>query len=155
MKDKKVIYHGKPCEAPLASPAIRTWDNLVAGKAAPCQLHGKEGECSPPRYGCVQMAGVKVARYVIEFYEQASEETLDSEIDQFRRYAPLPPNGAEAYVDVGNGIPRRLTDAETIVARVREYARTLLDLQPGNRRSSAAGKILGGHKAPQRKGGAG
>ena len=154
MKDKMVIYHGSPCEAPLASPAIRTWDDLVGSKAMPCQLHGKEWECSPPRYACVQMAGVKVARYVIEFYEKASEETLELEIDQFRRYAPLPPNGGEAYVDVAGGAPQRLTDAEVIVSRVREYARSLLDLQPGVRTLRGPVKILERPQAHQRKGGA-
>lgn len=147
MKDKRVIYHGSPCVVPLTSRTIRTWDDLVGAKAVPCQFHGKQAECSPPRFGCVQMAGVKVARYVVEFYSEPSEEALELEMKEFRRYAPLPPDRAEAYVDGRGAEYLRLTDPEEIVARVRDCARTLLNLEGGKRTS---GEILGA--VAQRKG---
>lgn len=133
MRDKRVIYHGSPCLAPLTSPAIRTWDDLVGSKPEPCQFHGSEAGCSPPRYGCVPMAGQKVARYVLEFYAEASDETLDMEIEQFRQYAPLPPDRAEAYIDGRESGYSQLKSREQVVRRVREYARSLLNLQPGER----------------------
>jgi hypothetical protein len=74
-----------------------------------------------------------MARYVLQFYSEASEEALALERDQFQRRAPLPPKRVEAYIDTPEYNYRRITDPDLVVQRVWEYARAVLDLQPGER----------------------
>jgi len=74
-----------------------------------------------------------MARYVIQFYSEATEETLAMEREQFRRRAPLPPKQVEAYIDTPEFDYRHITDPDLVVQRVWEYARAVLDLKPGER----------------------
>ena len=55
------------------------------------------------------------------------------ERDEFRRRAPLPPEQVEAYIDTSERGHERIADPELVVQRVWEYARSALDLQPGER----------------------
>jgi hypothetical protein len=79
------------------------------------------------------VAGAAMARYVIQFYSEATEETLAMEREEFRRRAPLPPEQVEAYVDTSERGYQRIADPELVVQRVWEYARAVLDLKPGER----------------------
>lgn len=133
MKDKCFIYYGNPCTICLADPAIQSFEDVESRGRKPCQFYPERQECSPPRFGCVQVAGVAMARYVIQFYSEATEETLAMECEEFRRRAPLPPGQVEAYVDTPEHGYRRITDPELVVQRVWEYARAVLDLKPGER----------------------
>jgi Mg2+/Co2+ transporter CorC len=45
------------------------------------------------------VAGLKVARDVLKFYSEATEQTLLMEVEEFRRKAPLPPDSAIACID--------------------------------------------------------
>jgi hypothetical protein len=131
MKDKRFIYYGDPCDMAMANPAIQSFSDLPAGEKTPCSHHTARSECTNPRFGCVQVAGAKMARCVIEFYTEATEQTLALEKEEFRRRAPLPPDKMEAYIDIPERNFQHLTDPETIAQRVWEYARAVLDLKPG------------------------
>jgi len=133
MKDKCFIYYGNPCVICLADPAVQRFEDAEKGGARPCQFYPDRRECSPPSFGCVQLAGAAMARYVIQFYSEATEETLAMEREEFRRRAPLPPGQVEAYVDPSEQGYQRITDPEQVVRRVWEYARAVLDLKPGER----------------------
>jgi hypothetical protein len=74
-----------------------------------------------------------MARYVLQFYSEASEEALAMEKDQFRRRAPLPPKRVETYIDTPEYNYRRITDPDLVVQRVWEHAQAVLDLKPGER----------------------
>jgi hypothetical protein len=79
------------------------------------------------------VAGLKVARYVLLFYYEASERTLELEVTKFQEQAPLPPEQVEAYVDTPEYGHRRITDPQLVVQRVLEFAGAVLDLKPGER----------------------
>lgn len=79
------------------------------------------------------MSSAKVARYILLFYGEASEHTLEMELEEFRRRAPLPPDGVEAYIDTPEHHYRQITDPELVVRRTGEFAKAILDLQPGER----------------------
>ncbi len=131
MKDKSFIYYGNPCAMAMANPAIQSIKDLPAGEKSMCSHHTDRSECNSPRFGCVQVAGAKMARYVIEYYTEATEQTLAMEKEYFRRRAPLPPDKLEAYIDVPERNFQHITDPEIIANRVWEYARAVLDLKPG------------------------
>ena len=133
MKDKRFIYHGDPCTMAMANPAIQSFRDLPAGWNTPCPHYPDRLECSSPRFGCVQIAGAKMARYVIGFYLEATEQALAMEKEEFRRRAPLPPDQAEAYIDIPERNFQQITDPEVITQCVWEYARAVLDLKPGDR----------------------
>jgi hypothetical protein len=133
MKDKCFIYYGNPCVICLADPAVQSFEDAEKGGRRPCQFYPERRECSPPSFGCVQLAGAAMARYVIQFYSEATEDTLAMEREEFRRRAPLPPGQVEAYVDPSEQGYQRITDPEQVVQRVWEYARAVLDLKPGER----------------------
>jgi hypothetical protein len=133
MKDKRFIFYGDPCTMALTNPAIQSFGDLRAGEKTECSHHTQRSECTNPRFGCIQVAGSKMARYVIEFYTEATEQTLALEKDEFRRWAPLPPDKMEAYIDVPERNFQHITDPETITQRVWEYARAVLDLKLGER----------------------
>jgi hypothetical protein len=133
MKDKAFIFYGNPCTICLADPQVQSFDDAKRGGWTPCPFYREGRGCSSSSYGCVQLAGVKMARYVLQFYSEASEEALALEKDQFQRRAPLPPKRVEAYIDTPEYNFRRITDPDLVVQRVWEYARSVLDLQPGER----------------------
>ncbi len=133
MKDKCFIYYGNPCVICLADPAIQTFDDAEKRAGGPCEFYPSRRECSPPSFGCVALAGAAMARYVIQFYSEATDETLAMERDEFRRRAPLPPESVEAYIDTSERGHERIADPELVVQRVWEYARSVLDLKPGER----------------------
>jgi hypothetical protein len=133
MKDKCFIYYGNPCVICLADPAIQTFEDAEKRAGRPCDFYPERHECSPPSFGCVALAGAAMARYVIQFYSEATEETLAMERDEFRRRAPLPPEQVQAYIDISERGHERITDPELVVQRVWEYARSVLDLKPGER----------------------
>ena len=133
MKDKCFIYYGNPCVICLADPAVQSFEDAEKREGKPCEFYPERRECSPPSFGCVQLAGAAMARYVIQFYSEATEETLAMEREEFRRRAPLPPRQVEAYVDPSGPVDQRITDPEQVVQRVWEYARAVLDLKPGER----------------------
>ena len=133
MKDKCFIYYGNPCVICLADPAIQSFEDAERSTGKPCDFYPERSECSPSSFGCVQVAGAAMARYVVQFYSEATEETLAMEREEFRRRAPLPPEQVEAYVDTGEHGHQRIVDPEQVVQRVWEYARAVLDLKPGER----------------------
>ena len=133
MKDKCFIYYGNPCVICLADPAVQSFEDAEKGGGRSCQFYPERRECSPPSFGCVQLAGAAMARYVIQFYSEATEDTLAMEREEFRRRAPLPPGQVEAYIDPSEQGYQRITDPEQVVRRVWEYARAVLDLKPGER----------------------
>ena len=133
MKDKCFIYYGNPCVICLADPAVQSFEDAEKRSGRPCDFYPERRECSPPSFGCVALAGAAMARYVIQFYSEATEDTLAMEREEFRRRAPLPPQQVEAYVDTAEHDHQQITDPEVVVQRVCEYARAVLDLKPGER----------------------
>jgi hypothetical protein len=133
MKDKAFVFYGNPCTICLADPQLQSFEDAKRRGWTPCPFYREGQGCSSSSYGCVQLAGVKMARHVLQFYSEASEETLEMEKDQFRRRAPLPPKRVDAYVDTPDHNYRRISDPELIVERVTEYARAVLDIKPGER----------------------
>jgi hypothetical protein len=117
----------------MANPAIQSFHDLPVGGQTPCFHYANRLECPNPRFGCVQIAGAKMARYVIEFYTEANERTLAMEKEKFRQRAPLPPDQVEAYIDTPERNFQQITDPEAITQHVWEYARAVLDLKPGER----------------------
>jgi hypothetical protein len=134
MKDKAFIFYGNPCTICMADPEVQSFEDAKSHGWAACPFYRQGRGCSSSSsYGCVQLAGVKMARYVLQFYSEASEETLAMEMDQFRRRAPLPPNQVEAYIDTPDHNYRRITDPDLVVQRIWEYAQAVLDIKPGER----------------------
>ncbi|MBI4339394.1 MAG: hypothetical protein HY680_05525 [Chloroflexi bacterium] len=133
MKDKLLIFQGNPCTMRLDDPTVQSLADLKDHGLETCRYYGDPRECSLPRYGCVRVAGLKVARYVLLFYSEASERTIALETEEFRQRAPLPPDQLEAYVDTPEYLYRRITDPALVVQRVGEYARAVLSLKPGER----------------------
>lgn len=133
MKDKLLIYQGNPCTMRLDDPTVQSLADLKERGLETCRYCGDTKECSLPRYGCVRVAGLKLARYVLLFYSEASEQTVALETQEFRQRAPLPPDQVEAYVDTPEYLHRRITDPTLVAQRVGEYARAVLDLKPGER----------------------
>jgi hypothetical protein len=139
MKDKCFIYYGNPCTSYLTDSEIQGFEDATLALLSPwrqavveCPLASDPAKCSPPRFGCVRVAGARMARAVIQFYTEASEATLAMDRDFFRRRSPLPPKAVGAYVDPEHGF-RHISDPEQVVQRVWEHARAVLDLQPGER----------------------
>ncbi len=130
MKDKCFVYYGNPCSSCLSDPQIGSFDEAKRQPVVDCPYASDCARCSPPRFGCVRVAGARMARAVIQFYTEASEETLAMDRDFFRRRAPLPPKSVESYIDPDRGF-QRITDPEQVVQRVWEHARAILQLQPG------------------------
>src|SRR3990172_4715260 len=130
MKDRCFIYYGNPCSSCLSDPEIRCFDDATRQAVVECWHSVDPSQCSPPRYGCIRTAGARMARAVIQFYTEASEETLALDRDFFRRRGPLPGKGVAAYVDPEHGF-RRITDPEEVVQRVWEHARAVLGLRSG------------------------
>ncbi len=133
MKDKHFIYYGNPCIMRLTDHALQTFEDAQAAGPSPCPLYSQREECSPPDFACVQLSGAAMARYVLQFYSEATDDTLAIEREEFRKRAPLPPQQVKAYVDVDDNGVRYLSDPEEVVKRVWEYARAVLDLKPGER----------------------
>ena len=133
MKEKLLIWKGDPCRIRLDDLAIQTGADAQARGQSQCRYTQDRNKCSSSRFGCVQLVGLKVARYVLQFYSEATEETLAMEVENFRRNGPLPPNQLEAYVDTPDHGSRNITDPEVVVQRVADYARNVLDLKPGER----------------------
>ncbi|MBI2166116.1 MAG: hypothetical protein HYU29_06920 [Chloroflexi bacterium] len=133
MKEKMLVYQGDPCTMRLDDPEIQTVEDVRARGIELCPFYADRRQCSLPRYGCVRVAGLKVARYVLLFYAEAAERTLAMEIEEFRQRAPLPPTQVEAYVDTPQYHYRHVADPKLVVQRVGDYARAVLDLQPGER----------------------
>jgi len=130
MKDKCFIYYGNPCSSCLPDPEVRTFEDAMRQAIVECPYAADRAQCSPPRFACVRVAGARMARAVIQFYTEASEETLALDREFFRRRGPLPGQGVEAYIDPEGGF-QRITDPGQAVQRVWEHARAVLDLQPG------------------------
>lgn len=118
MKDKLLICQGSPCTMRLDDPAIQTVADAQVRGPTPCRYNSDRNQCSPPRFGCVQAAGLKVACYVLQFYSEATEQTLAMEVEEFRCRAPLPPERSEAYIDTPDQDYRHITDPELVVQRV-------------------------------------
>jgi hypothetical protein len=133
MKDRSFIYYANPCTICMSDPTLQTFSDVDKQGRTPCRYYPDRKECAPPGFGCVQLAGVAMARYVLQFYSEATEETLAMEKAEFRRRAPLPPEDVEAYVDTPDEGYRRITDPDLVVERVWEYACAVLDLKPGER----------------------
>lgn len=132
MKDKCFIYYGNPCSSCLSDPEVPDFEAAKQQRVVECPYATDRERCGPPRFGCVRVAGARMARAVIQFYTEASEDTLALDRDFFRRRAPLPPKAVEAYVDPDHGF-RRITDPEEVVQLVAEHARAVLGLEPGER----------------------
>jgi len=133
MKDKAFIFYGNPCTICMADPQLQSFEDAKRRGWTPCPFYREGRGCSSSSYGCVQLAGIKMARYILQFYTEASEETLAMEKEQFQRRAPLPPKRVEAYIDTPDHNYRRITDPDLAVQRVWEYARSVLDIKPGER----------------------
>jgi hypothetical protein len=141
MKDKCFIYYGNPCTACLTDPEVRTFEDAQRHGPRSCPFLDEQEKCSPPRFGCVAVAGARMARCVLQFYTQASEETLALDREFFRRRGPLPPKDVEAYIDTAEYGYRRIYDPNLVVERVWEYARAALDLKEGERIPRAPGRF--------------
>ena len=139
MKEKLLIYQGDPCLMCLDDPAIQTVSDSRAHGQIRCKYFSDRKSCSPPRFGCIKLAGLRVAQSVLQFYDEATEQNLAIEIEQFFRKGPLPPEQVEAYVDTPDYGNRYIMDSGIVLQRVADYARRVLDLKPGERvRRSAA-----------------
>lgn len=132
MKDKCFILHGSPATSALSDPQIQDFEDAKRRAVNECPYAGDPSRCSPPCFGCVRVAGARMARSVIELYPEASETSLALERDFFRRRGALPPEAVIAYVDPEQGF-RRITDPAEVVQRVWEHARAVLNLKPGER----------------------
>ncbi len=133
MKEKLLIYQGDPCLMCLDDPAIQTVFDSRAHRQIRCKFFSDRKSCSPPRFGCIKLAGLRVARSVLQFYDEATEKNLGFEIEQFLRKGPLPPEQVEAYVDTPDYGNRYVTDPGVVFQRVADYGRKVLDLKPGER----------------------
>lgn len=133
MKEKLLIYQGDPCLMCLDDPAVQTVFDARAHGQIRCKFFSHRKSCSPPRFGCIKLAGLRVARSVLEFYDAATEKNLRLEIEQFLRKGPLPPEQVEAYVDTPDYGNRYVTDPAFVVQLVADYAHKVLDLKPGER----------------------
>lgn len=133
MKEKFLIYQGDPCDICLDDPAIQTVAQAQARGQERCKYYFAREHCSLPEFICVRMAGLKLAQQVLEFYSEASEDTLAKEIEEFRKSGPMPPKAVEAYIDTPEFGGRKITDRELVVQRVADYARKVLDLKPGEK----------------------
>lgn len=133
MKDKLLILTAEPCSTPLEDPRIQTLSDAQHQGAQLCRYYSDRAQCSPPRFGCVRLAGQKVARHLLLFYAEASERTLAMEVKHFSQNALLPPGPIEAYVDTPEHGHRRITAAEQVVQRVGECARAILGFKPRER----------------------
>jgi hypothetical protein len=142
MKDKCFIYYGDPCTARLTDPEVRTFEDAQRRGPKPCPFLDEPEKCSAPRFGCVAVAGARMARCVLQFYTQASEETLTLDREFFRRRGPLPPKDVEAYIDTAEYGYRRIYAPEIVVQRVWEYARALLNLEEGERVPRVPGRFV-------------
>jgi hypothetical protein len=132
MKDRCFILHGNPGTSALSDPQIQNFEDAKRRVVSECPYAGDPSRCSPPCFGCVRVAGARMARSVIELYPEASEATLALERDFFRRRGALPPKALTAYVDPEREF-QRITDPDQVVQRVWEHARAVLDLRPGER----------------------
>ncbi len=133
MKEKLLIYQGDPCNMALDEPAVQTVKDAQARGQKRCKYYYERELCSPPRFVCVRMAGLKVAQHVLSFYSEVTEETLAMEIEEFRKGAPMPPRWVEAYIDTPEYSSQKITDPELVVQRVADYARKVLDIKPGEK----------------------
>lgn len=152
MKDRFLICDGSPCVTRLADPAIQNQEDAQASGLRACPFYPERRECSPPDVACVHLAGAAMARYVLQFYGEASEETLATEREEFRQRAPLPPDKVEAYVEPQDHELQRITDPQQVVQHVWEYARAVLDLKPGERISRSAEKKWAPPQKPEPEG---
>ena len=130
MKDKCFIYYGNPCSSRLADPEVKSFEDAMRQAVVECPYAADHAQCSPPRFACVRVAGARMARAVIQFYTEASEETLALDREFFRRRGPLPGQGVEAYIDPERGF-QRITNPQRVVQRVWEHASAVLGLEPG------------------------
>ena len=130
MKEKCFIYYGNPCSSCLSDPEVKSFEDAMRQAVVQCPYAADTAQCFAPRFACIRVAGARMARAVIQFYTEASEETLALDREFFRRRGPLPGHGVEAYVDPERGF-QRITDPEQAVQRVWEHARAVLGLQPG------------------------
>lgn len=142
MKDKCFIYYGNPCTICLEDPAVQDFENAKRHGSSVCPYYPQRSLCSPPRFGCVAVAGARMARCVLQFYTEASEHTLAMDRDFFRRRGPLPPKQVEAYIDTAEYGHRLITDPDLVAQRVWEYARAALDLEPGERVPRRPGRFM-------------
>ena len=133
MKDRFFVYYGNPCMTRLSDPGLQRFEDAQNVGPTPCPLYENRKECSPPDFSCVQLAGAAMARYVLQFYSEATDDTLAMERDQFRQRAPLPPDQVKAYVLLEDTGTRYISDPDEVVKKVWEYARAVLDLKPGER----------------------
>ena len=133
MKEKLLIYQGDPCNMALDEPVVQTVTDAQARGQERCKYYYERELCSPPRFICVRMAGLKLAQHFLKFHSEATEETLAMEIEEFRKGGPMPPKGIEAYIDTPEYESRKITDRELVVQRVADYARKVLDLKPGEK----------------------
>jgi hypothetical protein len=141
MKDKCFVYYASPCSVCLADPEVRTFEDAQRRGPKPCPFLEKQEKCSPPRFGCVAVAGARMARSVLQFYTEASEANLALDREFFRRRGPLPPKDVEAYIDTAEHGYRLITDPELVVERVGEYARAVLGLEEGERVPRVPGRF--------------
>ena len=79
MKDKAFIYYSDPCVTPLDDPKAQTLEDIESRALAPCPYYPARRECSAPDFACVRIAGAAMARFVLQFYSEATEETLAQE----------------------------------------------------------------------------
>lgn len=141
MKDKCFIYYGNPCSGCLTDPEIRSFEDAKQHEVIECPYASAPSKCSAPSFGCVRVAGARMARAVIQFYREASEVTLALDRDYFRRRGSLPPARVQAYIDPERGF-ERITDPEQVVQRVWEDARAVLGLKPGERVPRQVGRYV-------------
>jgi hypothetical protein len=132
MKDKLFIFYGNPCSTALAHPEIQSFDDAERHPVVECPYAADPSRCSPPRFGCVRVAGARMARAAIHFHTETSERTLALRRDLFRLEGPLVGTAVEAYIDPDRGF-KHITEPEEVVQRVWEHARAVLGLKPGER----------------------
>ena len=82
MKEKLLILQGDPCLMCLDDPTIQTVTDAQAHGQIRCKNYSDRHLCAPPRFGCVRMAGLRVARRVLQDYREATEPNLAMEIER-------------------------------------------------------------------------
>ncbi len=140
MKDRFVISHDSPCVIRVGDPSVQSFEAAQVSGLKPCPFYPERRDCSPPDVACVHLAGAAMARYVLQFYDEASEEALATEREEFRQRAPLPPDKVKAYVEPQDHDLQRIEEPDQVVQHVYDYARAVLALKPGERISRSAEK---------------
>ncbi len=93
MKEKLLIHQGDPCDIPLDDPAVQTVTDAQAKGQKRCRFYCARELCSPPRFCCIRMVGLKLAQHVLNIYSEATEKPWPRRLRSFVGPGPCHQNG--------------------------------------------------------------